>query len=331
MKRYKGLALVFALILILSACGASGAANKRSGYSEPEDIYTSDSYYEGKNSATRSPSMISASDESSSYAPMDTESPASDIITESVTRRDNTKVIYIANASLETTEFENTCAALRQLTKQLGGYMESEDITNSSSTGSSSRRRASFTVRVPAESYEDFISGMGEGCKVISIMQSKEDVGAEYFDVEQKLETLNNKRDRLEALLEKADNMENIIQLENALSDTEYEINHYKSTLNRYDSLISFSTVNISLKEVSLPGEGIDEDPGFFARLARNFSEGFEGFTDALENLAYWFSYNLLTIIVIVVIIVVIVKIHPIRRIKKAAGKKSEKSEENRQ
>ena len=322
MKKYKILALLAALVLVLSACGSSAAGRKDAespnytasrNTSEgiqadaPGGIYSDSNYY------------ITTESEPS-YKGSDIEAQAGDGTSSAL--RDNTKVIYTANASVETTEFEKTCAALRQLAKQLGGYMESEDVSNSGSSNSNSNRRAVFVVRVPAEGYEQFISGMGEGCKVISLKQSKEDVGAEYFDVEQKLETLNNKHDRLEALLAKAEDMTDIIELENALSQTEYEINRYKSTLNRYDSLISYSTVNISLREVANPGEGIDDDPGFFARLARNFAEGFEGFTDALENLAYWLSYNLLTLIVLVVIIVVIAKIHPIRRIKKAAGKK---------
>ena len=321
-KKYSVFALLAVLVLVLSACGA--AASKRTDADVP---------YPSAERSGAAPNGLSS--DSSYYIPAseaDHPSVAPDAGTPgdtgpSAVFRDNTKVIYIADASLETTEFEKTCAALRQLAKQLGGYMESEDVSNSSSGYSNSNRKASFVVRIPAEGYEQFISGMGDGCKIISIKQTKEDVGAEYFDVEQKLETLNNKRERLEALLTQAENMSDIIELENALSYTEYEINCYKSTLNRYDSLINFSTVNIFVREVSNPGEGIDDDPGFFERLGRNFSEGFEGFTDALESLAYWFSYNLLTIIVIVVIIVVIVKIHPIRRIKKASAKKAEITE----
>ena len=46
---------------------------------------------------------------------------------------------------------------------------------------------------------------------------------------------------------EKAETMEDIISLETALSDVEYEIEQLSSTLNRYDSLVSFATIRLDL------------------------------------------------------------------------------------
>ena len=331
-KGYKIAAVLAVLIIALSACGSSMSADRASSMNTASEP-TSGSFEDFFVSFTDTAPMEQAADasEKNSYSGgyQDGSVSVPDVTADPVANRDNTKVIYTAEAVLQTTEFDEACNSIRELTKQLGGYMENEYISNSSS--SNTNRKGSFSVRVPAESYDQFISSMGEGCKVISIRQSKEDVGAEYFDIEQKLETLNNKHDRLEALLAKAEEMADIIDLEDALSETEYQINKYKGTLNRYDSLISFSTVNISLTEVAEPGTGIGEDPGFFERLGKNFSQGFRGFTSALEDLAYWFSYNLLTIIVVVVIIIVIVKIHPIRRIKKAAAKLNEPEEPKKQ
>lgn len=44
--------------------------------------------------------------------------------------------------------------------------------------------------------------------------------------------------------------MEDIIALESALSDVEYQIEQYSSELNRYDALVAFATFTISLSEV---------------------------------------------------------------------------------
>ncbi|MBQ2312514.1 MAG: DUF4349 domain-containing protein, partial [Firmicutes bacterium] len=185
------------------------------------------------------------------------------------------------------------------------------------------RRSASYTVRVPAENYSSFLSGMSDECHVVSLNQKMTDVSEQYFDTEQKLQTLRNKHDRLEALLEKAEKMEDIIRLEDALSENEYEINQYQGTLNKYDSLVSYSTVKITLKEVARPDTGIDEQPGFFQRLGRSFSEGFANTLSGLENIVYWLSYNIIVLIILVVIVIALVKIHPIRRIKAARIKKN--------
>ena len=75
--------------------------------------------------------------------------------------------------------------------------------------------------------------------------ESSEDVGERYYDAETRLKTQRTKQERLLALLEQADTMEDIISLENALGDVEYQIEQLSSTLNRYDALISYSTFTI--------------------------------------------------------------------------------------
>jgi hypothetical protein len=234
----------------------------------------------------------------------------------------NTKLIYTANMSLQSTEFDKTCGYIKSLADKYFAFIENETVDNGNGSATY-RRSASYTVRVPAENYNSFLSGMSEECHVVSLNQKMTDVSEQYFDTEQKLQTLRNKHDRLEALLEKAEKMEDILRLEDALSENEYEINQYQGTLNKYDSLVSYSTVKISLKEVSRPDTGIDEQPGFFQRLGKSFAEGFANAGTFFENLAYWVSYHIIGLIVLAAAVVAIVKIHPIRRIKAARARKN--------
>ena len=233
----------------------------------------------------------------------------------------NTKLIYSASVSLQSTEFEKTCGYIKSLADRYFGFIENETVDNGNGSAAY-RRSASYTVRVPAENYNSFLSGMSEECHVVSLNQNMTDVSERYFDTEQKLQTLRTKHDRLEALLEKAEKMEDILRLEDALSENEYEINQYQGSLNKYDSLVSYSTIKIALKEVSRPDTGIDEQPGFFQRLGRSFAEGFSNTLSGLENIVYWLSYNLIVLIILAVIIIALVKIHPIRRIKEARARK---------
>ena len=318
MKRYiKLFALIAALALVFCACGGGAKSGERadstpasntsasSGYSglADRDLSLKDGYYEQK------------SDNKASENEASTGLPAI---------HDNTKVIYSASFRLQTTEFAKTQDLIAQMVADAGGYIESANVYNDSIYKSSIYKNAEYTVRVPAEKYHDFISGVSGSCHVISLNQNAQDVGEQYFNTEQRLETLNNKHERLETLLKQASTMDDIIQLENALSDCEYEINRLQTTLNRYDSLIGFSTVTISLQEVERPDSGIDEAPGFFERLGRSFSEGFERFTEGAEDLALWLSGHILTLVVLVVIIIVLIKIHPIRKIRERSSKRSE-------
>ena len=319
MKRYvKVFALIAALALMLCACGGSKQAGN-SGTRQSDVLPSANTAMD--NGFSGMPDTIVQEQKSGSLAPQK-DGGSTCIVLPSI--HDNTKVIYTAGFRLQTTEFEKTQTLIQNMVADCGGYIESANVYNDSIYKSSVYKNAEYTVRVPAEKYHDFISGVSGSCHVISLSQNAQDVGEQYFNTEQRLETLNNKHERLETLLKQASTMNDIIQLENALSDCEYEINRLQTTLNRYDSLIGFSTVTISLQEVERPSGGIDEDPGFFERLGRSFSEGFERFTEGAEDLALWLSGHILTLVVLVIIIIALIKIHPVRKIRERSSKRSQ-------
>lgn len=228
----------------------------------------------------------------------------------------NVKLIYRADVSLQTTEFDESVAALQELVKKCGGYFESTEISNGSYYSEGSYKSGYYVVRVPQDRYREFLDSLHEASYVVSMSESVEDIGLEYFETEGRLETLKIKEDRLQNLMREANNMSDIIELENALSDTQYQIDMYSSTLNRYDSLVDYSTVCVNLEKVVRYENGIDQDQSFFARLAQNLKDGAANFLYALDCLANWISYNLITLAIIAVIIIVACKFHWLRSIR---------------
>lgn len=230
--------------------------------------------------------------------------------------QENVKLIYRADVSLQTTEFDESVAALQELVKKCGGYFESTEISNGSYYSEGSYKSGYYVVRVPQERYREFLDSLHEASYVVSMSESVEDIGLEYFETEGRLETLKIKEDRLQNLMREANNMSDIIELENALSDTQYQIDMYSSTLNRYDSLVDYSTVCVNLEKVVRYENGIDQDQSFFARLAQNLKDGAANFLYALDCFANWISYNLITLAIIAVIIIVACKFHWLRSIR---------------
>ena len=115
--------------------------------------------------------------------------------------------------------------------------------------------------------------------------ESTENISTQYYDTEARLKTLRTKQERLQALLAEAEVMEDIISLESALSDVEYEIEQYSSTMNQYDSLVSFSTIDLTLQEVTKVTEEPGETSSLGAKMAAGFSASLEGLKRALvEN-----------------------------------------------
>ncbi len=158
---------------------------------------------------------------------------------------------------------------------------------------------------MPAEKYDQFLSSTGELGYVTSKNESSEDVGERYYDTEARLKTQRTKQERLLALLEKAETMEDIITLENALSDVEYQIEQYSSELNRYDALVGFSTFNIYLNEVGRVTQEVGETASLGQRMAAGFQASVRGLGEGLQNLLIWVSYNVFLVAVLAVVAVV--------------------------
>ena len=111
--------------------------------------------------------------------------------------------------------------------------------------------------------------------------------------------------------------MEDIITIQEAISEVEYDIDYYSGTLRRYDSLVSFSTISIDLQEVSQLS-GTEEPPiGFGQELSQAFGRGTRNFVSGLQKLILSFARHFigwLIFIAIVVIVVVIVVVQTKKR-----------------
>lgn len=226
----------------------------------------------------------------------DTSDARGDLISNPFIHGENVKLIYNAYISLQTVDFEKAEVQFIETVKANEGYFESSYVDRGSYYSESRHIYGSYTVRIPQKNYEAFLASVGETSHVVSINKNVTDIGMEYFDTETRLSTLQAKFDRLTELFEEATQMSDIISLESALADTQYEIDMYTSTLNRYDSLIDYSTVTVSLEQVDRLGSGIDEDEGFFASLLRNIVNGFNHFIDSIESLFMWVAYNIIGI-----------------------------------
>ncbi|MCI7733247.1 MAG: DUF4349 domain-containing protein [Dysosmobacter sp.] len=220
------------------------------------------------------------------------------------------KLICTAQLEMETTAFEEATSALADLTEQFGGYFESSSIGK---RGSGSRW-ADYTIRVPAERYQSFLNQAGELCHETWRSTTQEDVSEAYYDTEGRLKTQQIKLERLQALLAKAEKMEDIITIESAISETEQTIDDLSGTLRRYDGKVNYATVYITLSEVYKLSTVEEVPDSFGTRLGTAFSQGLANFVDGLENLAVALAYGWLWVLVLAVVVFAAVRVLRKRR-----------------
>lgn len=221
----------------------------------------------------------------------------------------NAKIIRTANLTIQTLEFDKAVTDLAALTEAQGGYYETANVDSGSYYNKSASRSAYYVVRIPKENFVAFRDAVSSVGHIFSFTEDARNVGEEYYDTEARLETLTTKRERLLALLDKAELMEDIISLETALADVQYEIDMHTSTLRKYDSLIDYSTFTINLNEVVKIEEEPGPQEGFGSKLLDNLKDGWSDFVDGLQAFVFWFARNITTLVILAVIIVVIVKV----------------------
>ena len=207
------------------------------------------------------------------------------------------KIIYTSSITMESAQFDECVDTIDRLVEASGGYYDSRTVSESSG----SYRSASFRIRVPQGGYNSLIKDLEDAGTVTYQYQEAQDVSDYYYDIASRLNTARTKLERLQALLAKAELLEDIITLEDAISETEWEIDDLQGTLNGLDSKIRYSTITISLREVYRVNETVIPKT-FGEKISAAFHDGLNSFGEAMEDLALWFAENWLWLLFIIAV-----------------------------
>ena len=300
--------LALTMLLSLTACGAASKTAASSANSRPADTV----------SATEEKGDFDA--DTNGYDDEGRDSGGSVL--------ENQKIIYTGDINLETTEFDETVKAVAALAEAKGGYLESSTVGG----GSRGYRWADYTVRVPSAQFQSFLDQAGELAHVTWRNTNLENITETYYDTAGRLKTQQIKLERLQKLLAQAENMEDIITIESAISETEWNIEDLSGTLRHYDALVDFATVTVSLQEVYKYSDTEELPENFGQRIGNALSRGWRSFVDGMADfivaLAYSWMWIVLWAAVIIAAAVIVGKIRRRRRAAKnlpAAEKTDEK------
>ena len=214
------------------------------------------------------------------------------------------KLIYRGDLELETTSFEEVTESLLALVESCGGYVESSELHNSND----GYRRANYTVRVPVEQYRRFFSEAGELCHVTWKSEETQNITRQYYDTAGRLTTQQTKLARLQELLRQAETMEDLITIESAISDTEYQIEALSGELRTYDDLVDHSTVTIYLREVYQLSNTRGPAVTFGDRLGNALISGLQGFFDGMADLLVALAYGWVWVLLALIAVILLVR-----------------------
>lgn len=228
------------------------------------------------------------------------------IVNESYGEDDNfepDKIITTVYIEMQTKEFILTTEKLDNLISKYKGYIENSNISYNDYVYSTGLKYSDYTIRIPRESLEKFIDDVVEIGNIISQSKNKQDITKQYRDTESRLRVLEIKEKRILALLEKAEKMEDIIVLENQLSDVIYQKENLTQDLSNMDEKVDYSTVNLNLEEVAKLTPGGNSKTPFLEKLKTAFKDSFYFFTRNAGELVIGFVYFLPYGIILAVIL----------------------------
>lgn len=292
MKVRKLTALILALMMVLglTACGASSKSENAVSYysadmSSQEVAMEAEEFAYAETTAANG----SLSSESGSTA----EVPA------------QRKWIITMDISAETEDLDALLAALSAEIEDLGGYVEDQNIYNGSAYASRRYRSASLTVRIPAADVDKFADNVAGIANVVRSNKNLEDITLTYVSTESRVKALQTEEARLLELMEQAETMADLLEIEARLTDVRYQLENYASRLKVYDNQVDFATIYLDLEEVQEYTPVAERT--VWQRITEGFADSLEGLWEDLTDIFVWIIVSLPYLVVWAIVITAVV------------------------
>ncbi len=224
------------------------------------------------------------------------------------------KLIKNVDMNVETREYDKLLSAVENKVTELGGYIESLDAYNGSSYYNyRSTRNANMTIRIPKDRLDDFLNTVSDLGNVTSRTENVQDVTLTYVDLESHRDALKTEQERLLQLLEQAESIEDIITIEQRLSDVRYQLESMESQLRSYDNQVDYSTVYLYIDEVEVYTPVEEETT--WERISAGFMDSLKSIGEGIKEAAIWFVIHIPYLVIWAVVILIIILI--LKKIKK--------------
>lgn len=254
--------LLITLLLLLTSCGSKG-------------IDTTNSYYPQNNQA----------DQDGDFENKDEVGIEPD------------KIVTTVSIEMETKEFISTSEKLDSFILKYKGYVQNSDVYFNDYIYGQGLKYSDYSIRIPQENLEDFVNEVMEIGNIIAKNRNKLDITKQYKDSESRLKVLEVKEERILTLLEVAEKIEDIIVLENQLSDVIYQKESLIQELAGMDDRVNYSTINLSIREVAKLSSGGNVQTPFLEKLKIAFTDSLYFFTrnigDFVIGVIYFLPYGL--------------------------------------
>lgn len=217
---------------------------------------------------------------------------------------DDRKLVRTASLTLRTTAYDGDAERLTALIDELGGYVEDLYEYVDAETGRS--RTLSLSLRVPQEKLDVFLNGVEGIGRLTDRSESTTDMTVQYADNEARLKTLYDKLARLNELMAQAEDVSDLVEIEGAIADTQYQIDSYETAQRGIDRRVDMSAVNVTLIEETPAQSAANEDVSLGERVRSALSASVRWLGQFLRNMLVFIVMTLPVVIPVALIALVV-------------------------
>lgn len=259
-----GLVLV-ALLLVPVACAGEDSGKTDGGWDDNDD-----SYGYGGDGAVPEPAVVMEA--TGSWADDD----------EYYTNADVGERMIVRNGEMELVveDITQTVEDITQMSLAFGGYVVSSYVR-----GEEEDMRGWITFRVPDDKFETALEQLRDmAVKVESENTYSQDVTEEYIDLQARLANAEATEQQYLALLDKAEEVDDILNIYNYLNRIRSEIEQLKGRIQYLEQTTSTSLISVSLE----PEEAVVGDGWSIMEVLKGAARGLVTAGKVLGTIAIW-------------------------------------------
>ncbi|MCG8400249.1 MAG: DUF4349 domain-containing protein [Firmicutes bacterium] len=256
MRKAVPLFLILVLLLILNGCG--GASNRESSDSDQmavEEYADEKSFKSGKEIGVGGdkPDLVQ-------------------------------KIIKNVSMNIAVPDVEKAVAEIELMLQGTDGYVQDANLWQDDN-----RLRGHLTLRVPSNQVDGLIPRLEKLGRVERKDISGQDVTEEYYDVQARKNNLEKQEGRYLELLDKADTVKEMLEIENELFRVRGEIESMEARLKVLDNKVNLSTIRVELRSPGGLSTGERLKDPFDQRIQAAWLRGVNGMISSVQGFVVLF------------------------------------------
>ena len=216
------------------------------------------------------------------------------------------KLVKSVNLNTETKTFDASIEWLKKYISSFNGIIDNSYVDTGDASSANYKKNAYFTVRIPANKLDNFLSKIGDNLNITFKQENIVDVTEDYFDSESRLKSLKIEEENLNEMLKKAKSVDEMIKVEDKLSEVRSNIENINRRIKNYDKQINYSRVDISITEVKdLTDTKVKADDFSKETLNKKMLKTIEDVKLFLKKVAAYIFINIPWIILFLIVVLI--------------------------